>query len=126
MTAQPSPDPRSFEVTIPIKTVSELNAREHYMQRAKRRKREKSFVYVYVLPLRQTGITAPCAVTLTRVAPSRGLDQDNLVSSMKAAIDAIASVLGIDDRDPRVTWSYLQRRGKPREYAVDVKVVANG
>jgi len=31
--------------------------------------------------------------------------------------------LGIDDRDPRVTWTYAQRRGKPKQYAVEVEVI---
>lgn len=127
MTAQPSPEPKSFEVTIPIKTVSELNAREHHMARYRRRKKEKQAVGLVVRTyLRRTGIAVPCAVTLTRCAPSTGLDQDNLVSSMKATVDAIATALGVDDRSPLVTWAYAQRRGKPKQYAVDVRVVANG
>jgi hypothetical protein len=127
MTAQPSPAPRSFEVTIRIKTVSELNAREHHMARHRRRQKEKRAVGLVVSAhIRRHGIKVPCSVTLTRCAPSSGLDQDNLVSSMKSAIDAIAAALEVDDRDERITWDYRQRRGKPREYAVDVKVVANG
>lgn len=63
---------------------------------------------------------------MTRVAPSKGLDFDNLVSSAKACRDGIADALGVDDADARVTWHYAQRRGKPREYAVEVRVVANG
>ena len=30
--------------------------------------------------------------------------------------------LGIDDRDPRVTWRYGQERGGAREYAVRITV----
>lgn len=53
----------------------------------------------------------PCAVTLTRVAPSNGLDSDNLQGGLKAVRDELAVWLGVDDRDPRVEWKYAQRRG---------------
>jgi hypothetical protein len=47
---------------------------------------------------------------LVRVAP-RSLDShDNLRSAMKGAVDGVADALGVDDRDPRVTWSYAQER----------------
>jgi len=26
------------------------------------------------------------------------------------------------DRDPRITWTYAQRRGAPREYAVGIEM----
>lgn len=64
----------------------------------------------------------PCTVTLTRIAPSNGLDSDNLLSSMKGCRDQVAAWLGVDDRDPRVTWAYDQRRGKSKQYAVEVAV----
>lgn len=59
----------------------------------------------------------PCVVLLTRVAPSSGLDDDNLSGSLKAIRDAMAEWLGLDDRDPRVGWRYAQRRGP---WAVEV------
>ena len=127
MTACPLLEPQAFEVSIPIRTVSELNAREHHMARHRRRQREKRAVYLPVLAaLRKHGVAVPCSVMLTRVAPSNGLDQDNLVSSMKATVDAIAAALGVDDRSPQVAWSYDQRRGKPRQWAVEVRVVSLG
>lgn len=63
-------------------------------------------------------------VTLTRVAPSNGLDpHDGLGASLKANIDGIADALGLsNDRDPHVVWVLGQRRGKPREYAVIVLI----
>ncbi len=63
-------------------------------------------------------------VTLTRVAP-RALDDDGAVTSLKACRDGVADALGLpNDRDPRVTWRYAQRRGKVREYAVEVRLEA--
>lgn len=49
-------------------------------------------------------------VTLTRVAP-RALDSDNLASAFKAIRDEVAAKLGVNDNDPRVTWSYGQSKG---------------
>ncbi len=52
----------------------------------------------------------PLIVTVTRVAPGRGLDpHDNLPGACKHVVDAVAKWLGIDDRDPRVSWRYDQR-----------------
>lgn len=62
----------------------------------------------------------PCVVTITRLANSNGLDSDNLLSSAKGIRDQIAAWLGVDDRDPRVTWEYAQERAK--EYGVRVEV----
>jgi fatty acid-binding protein DegV len=62
----------------------------------------------------------PCTVTMTRVAPSEGLDDDNLRSALKAVRDQIAAWLGVDDRDPLVRWAYDQKRGAARDYAVEV------
>ena len=67
------------------------------------------------------GIALPVRVTLTRVAPL-ALDGDNAQASLKATRDGVADALGIDDRTPLVQWVYLQRRGKVREYAVEVVI----
>lgn len=61
----------------------------------------------------------PCTVLLVRVAPSDGLDSDNLQGSLKACRDGVADWLGVDDRDPRVAWRYDQRRGP---WAVEVEI----
>lgn len=59
-------------------------------------------------------------VTVTRIAPSNGLDpHDGLGAALKGAIDGIADGLGLkNDRDPRVRWILKQRRGKG--YGVEV------
>lgn len=54
----------------------------------------------------------PCSVLLTRVAPSGGLDDDNLRSALKGVRDEIAAWLGIDDRhSTKVRYHYAQIRG---------------
>lgn len=113
------------QVRIPIRTVSETNAREHWSARHARRKQQRQTVaLVMVGAIRASGVKAPCGVWLTRCAPSMGLDGDNLVSSLKAVRDGVADALGIDDGDPRVTWVYEQRRGKPNEWAVEIRIEA--
>jgi hypothetical protein len=66
----------------------------------------------------------PCRVHVRRVAPSSGLDpHDGLPGALKAVVDGVADALGLaSDRDPRVTWTYDQRRGVPGEYAVELEV----
>ncbi len=131
---------KPIEFVVPIRTVSEANSRSHWAAKAKRVKSQRQAVTLasmaagiptckckcrqwvaaqehwQVKPLR------PLWVTLTRIAPS-ALDTDNLASSFKATRDEVALMLGIDDRSSDVAWAYAQRKGKPREYAVEVKIV---
>lgn len=57
-------------------------------------------------------------VTITRCAPSDGLDRDNLGAALKPVQDGVARALGVDDRDARETvrpgpveWERGQERG---------------
>jgi hypothetical protein len=53
----------------------------------------------------------PITVTVTRVAPGRGLDRhDNLPAACKHVVDGVADYIGLDDCDPRINWHYAQRR----------------
>ncbi len=69
-------------------------------------------------------ITLPCAVTLTKIAPRR-TDDDNNVGSLKGIRDEVSKLIGIDDRDDRVTWMYFQEKGKPKYYGVRITVEWN-
>ncbi len=66
----------------------------------------------------------PCVVTLTRVAPSNGLDpHDGLGAALKGCIDGVADGLGLkNDRDARVTWLLAQERGAKGVYEVRVSI----
>lgn len=107
-------------ITIPFRTVSESNMREHHMAKARRVKWQRNVVGLAVRP-RVKGMAhpLPCSVLMTRVAP-RPLDDDNLRGALKATRDQIAAELGVDDRDPRVVWRYAQRRGGKGVYAVEI------
>lgn len=108
--------------TIPIRTVSVANLREHWRARAKRVEQERCAVAL-VMPRKNWLSFLPAVVTLTRIAP-RPVDSDNLTICCKSLRDQIADELGLpNDRDPRVEWRYAQERGKPKEYAVRVEIV---
>ena len=115
--------------TIPIRTQSDANLREHWAAKAKRVQIQREAVAWCWLALPLAGrwnvknqLAAGLVITLTRIA-SRDLDDDNLVRSMKAVRDEIAKQLGIDDRSMLVKWQYAQERGnQPKEYAVKVEI----
>lgn len=123
------PDRLVTIVTLPIKTVSEMNAREHWARRAARSRQARQLAawgagavlaeYRKSLEQRRPGVVH---VLLTRIAP-RQLDDDNLRSALKATRDGITDALGLHcDRDGRLRWDYEQARGEPKQYAVKVTV----
>lgn len=97
-------------ILVPIKTGRGLNDRGHWRTRAGRTKKQGTAV-AWVLT-RATKPQIPCSVLLTRVAPSNGVDDDNLVGALKAVRDAVAAWLGVDDRHrDQVRYRYAQERG---------------
>jgi hypothetical protein len=112
-----------IEREIPIRTVSEANMRTHYMAKARRVSAQRNAVRL-ILRVPVHAVRLPAVVLLTRLAPSSGLDDDNLRSSMKAVRDGVADALGIDDRDPRVAWHYAQERSPRGVYSVRIRIMA--
>lgn len=106
--------------TIPLRTVSESNAHEHWRVRQRRAKEQRGTTALVMRSLSRPG-PLPLVVTITRIAP-RALDSDNLAGSQKHIRDGVADWLGIDDRDPRIEWRYAQERGAPKSYAVRIEV----
>lgn len=103
-------------VDVPIhgmRLVSEANAHTHWRIRSARAKSQRNTVALVLrgTVVRQMMQVAPLVVIITRIAPSRGLDDDNLVGSAKHVRDQVAHELGIDDRDKRVVWVVGQERG---------------
>lgn len=104
----------SEPLLMPMRTGRGMNAREHPMARHRRVRKEREAVAWWLTQYRRHhGKPAvPCSVLLTRVAPSSGLDDDNLVSSLKGVRDEIARWLGVDDRDRMtVRYRYAQCKG---------------
>ena len=114
-----------IEVFLPVRTCSEANLREHWAKRARRVRKQRQAARLLVRAANNradiSALSGPITVTLTRLAP-RGLDSDNLSSSLKAVRDGVADALGIDDGCSRIEWRYTQRKGQPREYAVLVEI----
>tara|TARA_R110000868_G_scaffold398689_2_gene672063 strand:+ start:582 stop:941 length:360 start_codon:yes stop_codon:yes gene_type:complete len=107
----------TFEIYLPIATVSEANQREHWAKKAARAKAQRAQAYLLTFGLRR--MLLPATVRLTRISP-RELDDDNLRGAIKAVRDGIADRLGINDRDPRVKWEYGQEKGRPKQRGVQV------
>ena len=109
---------------IPVKTVSESNLREHWRARMTRSRGQRQ---LSMLATRQAvrclifTASQKFVITITRIG-ARKLDGDNLANSQKHVRDGIADALGIDDGSDRLDWRYAQRRGKPREYSVEVQI----
>lgn len=122
-------------LVVPIRTQSEANMREFWAAKAKRTASIRDAVGFSLAAVRNERPRLPVAVTLTRLAP-RELDSDNLAGALKAVRDEVAVWLGLpvkksrgsrpvaDDRDPRVTWTVSQRKGEPKQYAVEIRVEA--
>jgi hypothetical protein len=110
--------------SVPVRTYSITNLRGHWGKKSGPAKLQRDTTWRAWLGAggRKLSADETAAVRLTRIAP-RALDAaDNLPASCKSVRDQIAACLGIDDRSPRVTWTYDQRRGRPREYSVEVEI----
>lgn len=104
---------------IPIKTVTGLNAREHFRVRAKRVKAERAATALIVKPF-----FTPCIVRLVRLSPAL-CDDDNLQGACKAIRDEIAKINGVDDGPTGpITWVYAQEKCKRGTFGVRVELLA--
>jgi hypothetical protein len=106
---------------IPLHTGRGLNDREHWAARHRRVQRERQ-VTSALLPrgLPKLVGPGPYTVTLTRQAPSNGLDDDNLAGALKSVRDEVAAALGVNDGHVEdVRFHYAQRRG---DWAVLIEV----
>lgn len=107
-------------VEIPgLRLVSEANAHEHYRVRVDRAAAHHDAVAMHLRPRRK--VAPPAVVVVTRLAPG-SLDSDNLQGSAKHVRDAIAKWMGVDDRDPRVTWRVAQERTRAGIYGVRLDI----
>lgn len=111
-----------IDITLPIRTVSEANVREHWAKRASRAKQHRTLAWAglrAVDPGRK--LLGNVSVTLTRIAP-RALDDDNLRAAIKAVRDGVADWLGVPDNHPAIEWRYGQEKGLPKQYALRIQV----
>lgn len=108
------------------KTVSELNQREHWAVKNKRKKGQQEQVALAMLDaLNGRKIQVPCVVTLTRIGPRKLDAGDNLSSAFKGIRDQIARQLGVDDGGDQVEFRYEQMAVGVRDYAVKIEIKSN-
>ena len=102
-------DPRA-PLIVPMQTGRGLNSRGNFWVAHKRNLAEQDVIAWELARVTKPAI--PCSCLLTRVAPSNGLDDDNLAGALKNVRDAVAKWLGVDDRDRMtVRYRYSQVRG---------------
>lgn len=106
-----------MRVAIPLRLISEANARGSWHGGAARAANQRSIVGLVLATQKRPSL--PVLVRLVRCAP-KDLDDDNLARSAKAVRDSVAEWLGVDDRDAQVSWVYAQRR--TRTYGVEIAV----
>ena len=89
------------------------NARAHHMVLAKAKKRYRAVCALSAMKQGARRIQADrLQVHLVFVPPTRrARDEDNCLASMKAGLDGLADVLGVDDSRWRVTHQLLEEIG---------------
>ena len=115
---------KAIDFMVPgLKTVSEMNQREHWAAKNRRKQDQQEHVAVEMLnALRGKRIELPCVVKMTRIGPKK-MDNDNLAGAMKHCQDQIARQLGVDDGDEsKVIFHHYQMPIGSRDYAVKVEI----
>jgi hypothetical protein len=110
-------------VELPIRTISEINAHQHwsktYQQVGKQRRAIEMAVRAHANS-RGIKVSPPCAVRIVRRAPDL-LDTDNLRSATKHAQDAVADWLRINDRSSAVLWDSDQEKSATYWIRIEVR-----
>jgi hypothetical protein len=109
-------------VDLPLRIVSEANAREHWQPKARRARAHRAVARALLQRHARPVHGGPITIGLERIAP-RKLDDDNLAGGFKAVRDGVADWLGIDDGSDRLRWTYGQRKGRAGQYAAQVVVI---
>jgi hypothetical protein len=115
---------KSLDFMVPgLKTVSELNSREHWGAKNRRKQDQQQLVAAAMSnALARRRIELPCIVKLTRIGPKKLDEGDNLSSAFKGIRDQIARQLGTDDGGDQVEFEYAQMPIGSRDYAIKVEI----
>jgi hypothetical protein len=98
-------------VEIPLELRGGMNSRDAHWRARQRRVKNEREQTAWALFGKKKPAT-PCLIRITRIAPSAGLDDDNLRSACKGVRDAFAEWIGVDDRrSDVVAYDYDQLRG---------------
>ena len=110
---------------IPLRLMSEANIKDHHFVKSNRIKKQKQVIKLFINPII---VELPVRVTLTRVAPRKLDEHDNLRMAFKHVVDCIADHLipgkkaGRADDDKRIEWVYDQKQGFPEQYNIELKI----
>lgn len=119
---------KKYFVEIPMKIISEANTSSHWAAKGARVKKVKKIIKMM---LARCDVKPPCLVKLTRVAPRKLDEHDNLPAAFKYVIDAIADFLvpgkapGFADSCKDIKWELCQEKGEPKTYQLRVEIYAN-
>lgn len=94
-----------------LRLYSEANRRDLPLWVAERTRQQRSATRETLLTMAGERPELPVVVSITRIAPDEGIDDDNLGGACKHVRDGVADWLGVDDRDPRVRWHVASERG---------------
>ncbi len=114
-----------IDVTIPLATSNEANARSDLFRSRHRRARNARDLVPCVLRAKVSvkPPPAPARITLTRVAATQ-LDPRGVHAALKSVEDAVAlDYFGIDDSDPRLLFvcEQTKKKGGPPEVRVRIE-----
>ena len=115
--------------TLPITTISESNARDHWSKKAARARAQRQHIWVQWRNNEKNFdlVKTPCIIRLTRISPCK-LDDDNLRGALKACRDGISDCIvpgrapGRSDNVEGMSFEYHQEKGKPKEKAVRIQI----
>jgi crossover junction endodeoxyribonuclease RusA len=119
----------TLTVTLPWppKEVSP-NARVHWRRKHKAAAKQKvDALLVATSAMRAAGVEVgdlepPLRVKVDFYPPDRrARDQDNMVASMKSALDGVSKAIGVDDKHFRLEWLYLDEPCKGGEVVVTIE-----
>ncbi len=111
-----------IRLELPIRVVSEANQRDHYMAKHSRKVAQQAELTTEWRRLvKKHRLTLPVTVRFTRIGP-KALDSDNLAGSFKHVRDSLAKILGVDDGDDRISFTYAQQANGKRVYGIQIEI----
>lgn len=96
-------------IFLPIETISEANARGHFMAKARRAKKQRNAAKL-ITSARLNGPLLNIELRRLHLPRRRIRDEaDNLPAACKSVKDGICDALAIDDRSKAIQWAYSQK-----------------
>lgn len=109
-----------MKIRFDIKTVSEMNMREHWRKKHLRKKSQQND-FAMIWRSAKPKFTPPVQVTFTRYS-CKALDSDNLAGAFKHVRDQLAKELGIDDGSEQLKFIYRQEKIAKRQHYFEIEV----